>query len=492
MATKLDPHHLVALMNYAFKDKQDGSPRRLDPSRHTLKGGIVDNHETNVRTFPILDALAHISVSRKESQVVAIGLQLNSRKKEIRLTVAENKKVTDGLVNHLTKVWRKLHALSCEYARNRSGRWDKSQPRSPEMPTEELLRRRVFLDLQGFELSLYEAVVALMLAVEVVSKFHDNPKVQLTESEWESVYIRSILANEHVRIVLADRKEFGCEILAQELGVMVAYSTSQSVGTVYWSRSCILVFRDYQLSEDPFQLRRALEKLTSLPRHIETLFRFAHSPRLRPALQYRLFTSAVPGMTHTVKLPASPEEWKSFLEVACHKRYDFQKTHAVELAEHFGSSKWVCPVHCECGLIQYLRTRQGNQWDHIPPFSYIGVSKLSCSACRIWIEALNERSGQKFYTRGSHGKWYWPWGIPRAEGPVVGVMARKVLDECLTYLASGKHQRSGSESSGASSDGAEHRLSDDQRKDAKAGCAAIVQDLGGSGFAFFEARNPDA
>ncbi|RPA93210.1 hypothetical protein L873DRAFT_1816292 [Choiromyces venosus 120613-1] len=498
MATKLDPHHLVALMNYAFKDKQDGFARRLDPSLHTLKGGIVDNHETNVRTFPILDALAHISVSRKESQVVAIGLQLNSRKKEIRLTVAENKKVTDGLVNHLTKVWRKLQALSCEYEKNRSGRWDKSQPRSPEMPKDvghslkieifrdiyqyslekqmkridkwykglahfmkELLRRRVFLDLQGFELSLYEAVVALMLAVEVVSKFHDNPKVQLTESEWELVYLRSILANELVRIVLADRKEFGCEILAQELGD--------------------------QLSEDPFQLRRALEKLTSLPCHIETLFRFAHSPRLRPALQYRLFTSAVPGMTHTVKLPASPEEWKSFLEVACHKRYDFQKTHAVELAERFGSSKWVCPVHCECGLIQYLRTRQGNEWDHIPPFSYIGVSKLSCSACRIWIEALNEQSGRKFYTRGSHGKWYWPWGIPGADGPLMGVMARKVLDEYLTYLASRKLLRSGSESSGASSDGAEHGLSDDDRKDVVAECAAIVQDRGGSGFGFFDA-----
>ncbi|PWW79106.1 hypothetical protein C7212DRAFT_340030 [Tuber magnatum] len=491
MATKLDPHHLVALMNYAFKDKQDGSPRRLDPPLHTLKGGIVDNHETNVRTIPILDALAHISVSQKEAQVVAIGLQLDCQKKDIRLTVAENKKVTDGLVNHLTKIWRKLQALSGEYEKNRGGRWDKSQPRSPEMPKEvglslkmeifrdiyqyslekqmrridkwsehlgrfvkELLKRRASLDLQGVELSLYKAVFALSLAVRVVSKFHDNPDVQLTESEWESVYFQSILANKHVRIVLADRNEFGCEILAQEL-------------------------RDH-LSEDPFQLRRALEKLTSLPRHIETLFGFAHSPRLRPVLRYRLFTSAVPKKTHTMELPASPEEWKPFLEVACHKRYDFHETHAVELAERFGSSKW------------YLRTRQGNQWDHVPPFSYIGVSKLSCSACRIWIEALNDLSGRKFYTRGSHGKWYWPWGIPRAEGPLVGVIARKVLDEYLADLVSRKLLRSGSESSGASSAGAEHGLSDDHEKDAEAVGAAIVQGHGGSRFGVFDAMYPDA
>ncbi|KAG0644523.1 hypothetical protein HOY80DRAFT_870677, partial [Tuber brumale] len=138
----------------------------------------------------------------------------------------------------------------------------------------------------------------------------------------------------------------------------------------------------------------------------------AYSPRLQPALLYRLFISAVPETTHTVKLPASSEEWKAFLEVACHKRYDFQKPRLVELAKTFGSNKWVCPVHCECGLIIYLQTRQSNQWDHVPPFNYIGVSKLSCSACRIWIEAFNERSVRKFYTRGSHGKWYWPWGMP--------------------------------------------------------------------------------
>ncbi|RPA90222.1 hypothetical protein L873DRAFT_1821518 [Choiromyces venosus 120613-1] len=497
MATKLDPHHLVALMCYTFKDNQDSSPRRLDPSLHSLQGGIVDSHETNVRTFRILDALAHISVSRKESQVVAIGLQLNSRKQEIRLTVAENEKVTDGLVNHLTKIWRKLQVLSVEYEKNRGGRWDKSELRSPEMPKKvgrslkmgifrdiyqyslekqmrridkwskglrrfmkELLKRRVFLHLQGFELSLYKAVVALLLAVEVVSKLHDNPKDQLTESEWELAYSQSILANKHVKIVLADRKESGCEILAQELG-------------------------DH-LSQDPFQLRRALEKLTSLSRHIETLFGFAHSPRLRPALRYRLFTSAVPKKAHTVELPTSPEEWKSFLEVACDKHYDFQETHAVELAESFGSSKWVCPVHCECGLIQYLHAKQGNQWDYVPPFSYIGVSKLSCSACRIWIETFNEQSGRRFYTRCSHGKWYWPWGIPRTEGPLVGVMARKVLDEYLAYLESHKLLRSNLESSCGSSDGASHGLSDDDEKDAEAVGAAIVQDRGGGGLGFFD------
>ncbi|KAG0632749.1 hypothetical protein HOY80DRAFT_897586, partial [Tuber brumale] len=125
-------------------------------------------------------------------------------------------------------------------------------------------------------------------------------------------------------------------------------------------------------------------------------------------------------------------------------------------------------------------------------FSYIGVSKLSCSACRIWIEAFNELSRRRVYTRGLHGKWYWPWGIPRAEGPLVGVMARKVLDEYLAYLVSRKLLRSGSESSGASSAGEEHGLSDDHRKDAAAVGAAIVEAHGGPGLGFYDAKNPNA
>jgi len=259
MATKLDLHHLVALMKYTLKGKQDGSTHRLDPSLHSLEGGIVDNHETNVHTFPILDALAELLVSEEKSQVVAIGLQLHSRRKEIRLTVAENKGVMNGLVNHLTKIWRNLQALSSQYENYRHGKWDKFQPRSPDTMTsdvghslkieifrdiyqyslkkqvkrmdkwsealgrfmKELLRRREFLQLQGFELSLYNSVVALSMAAEVVSRLRDNSNVQLTMSEWEFVYFQSMQANQDAKVVLADRNGLGCEVLARQLSGML-------------------------------------------------------------------------------------------------------------------------------------------------------------------------------------------------------------------------------------------------------------------------------
>ena len=61
--------------------------------------------------------------------------------------------------------------------------------------------------------------------------------------------------------------------------------------------------------------------------------------------------------------------------------------------------------------IQYQSISE--KWKTVPVFSYIGVSKLSCSPCQIWMDCYNDERKVRFYTRGSHGKWYWPWGLPR-------------------------------------------------------------------------------
>jgi len=106
------------------------------------------------------------------------------------------------------------------------------------------------------------------------------------------------------------------------------------------------------------------------------------------------------------------------------------------------------------------------------------------------MEAFKELSRRKFYTSGSHGKWYWPWGISRAQGSLLGLMAQKVLDKYLD-LAVQKLQRSGSESSGVS-DGAEYGLSDDDLPDAEAVNAATLQGHGGSMLAVLDAMFPDA
>lgn len=70
-------------------------------------------------------------------------------------------------------------------------------------------------------------------------------------------------------------------------------------------------------------------------------------------------------------------------------------------------------VHCECTLIANLGgPGMKKNW----PVRYIGVSKLSCSACYSWIQAYNNQHQhqQRFFTAGTHGKWYAQWTIPAA------------------------------------------------------------------------------
>ncbi|KAG0126361.1 hypothetical protein HOY82DRAFT_628380, partial [Tuber indicum] len=161
---------------------------------------------------------------------------------------------------------------------------------------------------------------------------------------------------------------------------------------------------------------------------------------------------------------------------------------AVKLSQRFRFENYECPVHCECALIQYLQVNQHNEWDNISAFSYIGVSKLRCSACRTWIEAFNKQGGPQFYTRGSHGKWYWPWGLPREESleevgqSLGGKMALKVFKEYLTQMGLPKPRgRKPSDSSGVSESGAEDSLADDEAARGAADRNTALQKFGVNG-----------
>jgi len=208
--------------------------------------------------------------------------------------------------------------------------------------------------------------------------------------------------------------------------------------------------------------------------------------------------SIVPGQTRTVTLPASQEQWKLFLEVAADEILDGQADYAKELVEAFEKKDYLCSAHCECALIQYLTLKHNDSWDDIPVFSYIGVSKLSCSACRIWFESFNEVGQQKFYTRGSHGKWYWPWGMPMAEecfGEGIGeesqgkvapaksleeIMAGKISRQYIGHLNKPMLYKRDSDSTDATFSVGELKLSDDNKESGPSIVGRLKQKLRGT------------
>lgn len=118
-------------------------------------------------------------------------------------------------------------------------------------------------------------------------------------------------------------------------------------------------------------LYRWIQKLSSHHRHINALLRYALSDQGR----LELANVDAPGCIHSV-VANEP------------------KTAAVGT------------VHCECSLMVNLDERM-KQAD--PPVNYIGVSKLSCAACHAWIQGYNSIHTIKFYTQGTHGRWYKEW-----------------------------------------------------------------------------------
>ncbi|PUU77574.1 hypothetical protein B9Z19DRAFT_1085909 [Tuber borchii] len=490
-------------MTHTFWGFQFGSSRLLDTSSYTFKNGISPRYATTVRIFPVLDALSSISVSREKSQVIAVGLQMNHETNEIRLLIADNHHVSQALLHHLNKVWRKLQSLSDRYAehRVRTGRSENPQYQvvSPDIPIQvaalkveifrdvylyslqkqmrrvdkwfqrlgkfvrALLERRGPSNLDDFEQNLSDTVIVLLIALKLVCKLRDNPETPLTDTEWAVVCSHSMAANENVGGLLADRNESGCEILAEELK------------------------DDFHTGNPPeaFALRRALVKLTALPQHIETLFGFAHSPRLRPALQYSMSIVGVPGRCRNAELPSKQAGWAQFLKTIWGEEHRWHKNVAWELAgkKWFAAQKYMCMIHCECKLIHYLETSHASRWDNVARFPYLGVSKLSCGACRIWISSFNELGGRQYYTRGSHDKWYWPWGMP-IMGPALDkvmdkMMAKEVLLAYISHERTSGRLRAESESTGVSLLGAQHRPSKGQLKQVKANTLALRRAFGG-------------
>lgn len=84
-------------------------------------------------------------------------------------------------------------------------------------------------------------------------------------------------------------------------------------------------------------------------------------------------------------------------------------------------------VHCECALIADFNL---DVHPDLEPFRYIGVSKLSCAACNLWINAFNMTHHAQYHTRGTHGKWYPKWAMPTSlqTNDILGSM-REVLED---------------------------------------------------------------
>jgi len=243
MADEIDPHILVLLMNYQYGGKrQDGAPRRADTEGYVLDHGIGDDYNTNLQTFKILDALANLSVRKSKTQVVALAMQVDSAKQGITFTVAENKKVQDGIDLYLKKIWEGLQELSDFYENSLPEELDNEVSLDLKMNIyrtvfehtlpKQLGRVQIYLnplveftkevfeyDLGeanlGFEEDLSLLVSGLCTIADFLQELRNgkNPTAQ----EWREILSIAMLVSNEAVIVLEGGDHSGCETLAANL-----------------------------------------------------------------------------------------------------------------------------------------------------------------------------------------------------------------------------------------------------------------------------------
>jgi hypothetical protein len=128
--------------------------------------------------------------------------------------------------------------------------------------------------------------------------------------------------------------------------------------------------------------------------------------------------------------PSSEEEWEH-LRTDVFDRHNMDENPRDPKAEEAVITRLIKDtketVHCECALISYLHRNPS-----LPAFSYIGVSKLSCKPCHLWLSAYNEHANMLYRTKGSHDKWYMGWRRPLLDDKVQAKVDDAVIENVET------------------------------------------------------------
>ena len=194
---------------------------------------------------------------------------------------------------------------------------------------------------------------------------------------------------------------------------------------------------NFVVDHRPFPLRKYLDKIKDLNRHIHALIGFAHSPHLRHYFSMKLsiqldippHDSSSP--SHAIPLPRSVSQWSIVAESILDsdhlelidpdtvlQRVVFGYTHTLP------SDPVPAHVHSEVRLLDYLE-RIGEASGQM----YIGLNRPSCMGCYFYVRGYNRRCSGSCVatTRDPRDRYVFPWNLP---GGTAGDFRREVF-ECV-------------------------------------------------------------
>jgi hypothetical protein len=380
------------------------------------------------RFIPVLDSLANLSISRAVHQVHAVGMRAiylsDEQMTQTQLIIAGNNNVPTTTIAHLKFIWSAISKLSSLYAKSNSLSNEADSP--PKTP-----RSRLPHEITKLEEEIWSKALRFSLA-KIKHRFHKHFQ-QFKEIDVSGLHKDDPFAIVFRCLIILERRLFRPkdDINWTEIGKLFRI-LSANVDRA--KQSYINIPTD-------FQLQRYLSKVVATPQDIKVLLAVARSPRCRKILQgsFEIISlqKSEPPTPPTSTIPKTGWEWRSLVDLVLEDRNE-NKASSDDVLErvddivHPHCSKMeecgldvTDVIHCECRLALYfLRS------DLLRPYSYIGVSKLSCRACGLFLKAVNRVFRSNFMTKGCHLKWYYPWRFPEfpRRGEVAGAMYQELCE----------------------------------------------------------------
>lgn len=366
------------------------------------------SNEGNDRVARVVDSIANISISQTKDEVVAVAVQI--RTMDIRLIVASNGTLPNSTTTYLGEIWNILKQLSKDYqdAHHRMSKLSILPKRPPTKDLSEDARRRV-----------------QNLRQKILRFGHQNLRLRVSKH-----YSSIISINRDVA------KELGLEPMIKQLKIIKSALDLPALADKIWNCVWIILesirFRFDEFSSSirnientpliPFPLFRYLSKVVSASRDIKVLMNAAYSTRLR-ALFHRDFqiinlngSGYIP-----LSLPRSRARWTQLVEniLRWHNMTAKENGEVMLKLDEVKVQQYVVKmcerpifckirfVHCELNIVSYIlqSSEQGFLDD-------IGVSKLSCTGCAQFIQAVEHVSGKRFKVKGTDQKFDYPWVFP--------------------------------------------------------------------------------
>ncbi|KAF8542398.1 hypothetical protein BDD12DRAFT_825057 [Trichophaea hybrida] len=403
-------------------------------------GPFTEHKAANQRIAPVMDALATIAVSEREHEVIAVALRLTGS--DVELIVSGNTVVPQETIQFLKTVWQQLKELSKHYSMRHTGPRGDRDITPPMNHQNEFLHdalcRYVFkFSIARFRKQFTKYWVRIFAFVEGYRAWKKGQLPDFIDETKDNFAIFTLLfrclvtCSNMLSKLEQDPKDE--ESLKRLINYMQLADIRAEEVLVSLTDCETWVSRVSKTTGERTKLRRAIIKITSFYRQIDVLILSAFSPRLSAVYERRFSITAVPVLVPTIPVwPTEMQQWCKIRD-AMYGIKDYEPEPTAPSTENI--PKVPAPViHCEVSLILYLDSNSDK-----PTFNYIGVSKLSCKACHLWIDARNEcAEGIKRYTGGTHDKWY-PWCMPPCSEEIERKFIKLVATEyCLEKAKKGQ------------------------------------------------------